>query len=131
MREVHSIDRCNQRWRHQYYRDNGENLDDLVLLEVDEPERGIEQEIGLVREKGGLVRERHRVAVQRLDARPHLLLGPLVVGLAGGVIAEEAVDADQALAQLGEEVAVRADLLDGGGKVALLARAAVLGLMPE
>src|SRR3979411_1121367 len=47
--EVHSVGRSDQRRRHQAYGGYGEYLDDLVLLEIDQPERCIEQKIGLVR----------------------------------------------------------------------------------
>src|SRR5258707_15088782 len=56
--EVHSVGRSDQRRRHQAYGGYGEYLDDLVLLEIDQSERRIEQKIGLVRKEGRVIAER-------------------------------------------------------------------------
>src|SRR3954468_7511931 len=53
--EVHSVGRSDQRRRHQAYGGYGEYLDDLVLLEIDQSERRVEQKIGLVRKVGRVI----------------------------------------------------------------------------
>ena len=43
MLEVHAIDRRDKRRRQKDNGRDGENLDDLVLLQIDEAKRGVEQ----------------------------------------------------------------------------------------
>src|ERR1700712_4932002 len=71
--EVHAIDAGDQRRRQEGDRGHREDLDDLVLVDVDEADRGIHQEVDLVEQEGS-------VAVERLDVAQDL---PRLLELAG------------------------------------------------
>src|SRR5262245_45401163 len=53
--EIHAINRGDECRRHKHDGNDGENLYDLVLLQVDECQRGVKQEIGLVGEEVRLI----------------------------------------------------------------------------
>ena len=63
--EIHAVDAGDEGRRQQGHRCHGEYLDDLVLVDVDEADRGIHQEVDLVEQEGGM-------AIQRLDVAQDL-----------------------------------------------------------
>src|SRR5690349_16780133 len=65
MREIHAVDRADQRGRQQENGHDREDLEDVVLLDVDLPERGVEDERDLGAEKGRVVAHGHDVARER------------------------------------------------------------------
>ena len=106
-----------KRGRHEEHAGDGEDFDDLVLLDVDEAQRGLQQEGHLL---GLLV----RVVVEALDvARDAAELGgQFAVHPGGGVVQEElqhAGDAHEALAQIGDKRIAAAEQLDDLIEVAL------------
>ena len=122
--EIHAVDAGDQRRRHEHHRDDREDLDDVVLLDVDQAERGFQQERGLRAEEAGVVRQRGDVAADRVKAVA------LLAGHRRGLLHEhqQPAQAHQALARLGVELAVEADALDHAAQVAAVGRAvAALG----
>ena len=119
--EVHAIDRSDQGRRQEHHGGYREDLDDLVLLEVDQPERRIEQEGDLVRQESGVVAERGGVTLQNLDLLLAVARRFLVLEAARLVKADEAADRDQTLAGESEDIALLADALDQRLQVAGLA----------
>jgi hypothetical protein len=63
--KVHAVHAGDQRGRQQRHAGHREDLDDLVLVDVDETDRGVHQEVDLVEQEG-------RVAVQRFDVAQDL-----------------------------------------------------------
>ena len=57
MVEVHTIHTGDERWRKEDYVDNGENLDDFVLLDVNKTEEGVLQILETVERKAGVLDE--------------------------------------------------------------------------
>src|SRR5208337_1897472 len=110
--EVHAVDRRDKRrWQEDDGRD-GEDLDDLVLLQVDEAERGVEQKIDLAREKRRLVGERNHIPVKHPGAGAGFLDPLLVISIECRVIGQDAIDAYEAFTHLGQKITVAADLLN-------------------
>ena len=60
--KVHAVDAGNQRRWQQSHARHREDLDDLVLVDVDETDRGVHQEVDLVEQEGGVRVERIDVA---------------------------------------------------------------------
>ena len=65
--EVHAVDARDQGRRHQGDARHRKNLDDVVLFDVDETERGLQQEIDFAGEKRRVIGKRRRVVSQRID----------------------------------------------------------------
>src|SRR5204863_7698803 len=98
-REIHAVDRCDQGRRHQRHGHHREQLDDVVLLEVDDAEHGVEHEGDLVGEIRGVVGERADVALHGLELLAHVL-GPFHAFHHGGKEGYDAPDRDETLADL-------------------------------
>src|SRR3546814_5312965 len=79
---------------------DGEDLDDIALLDVDHAEDRVEQEIDLARQEGSVIGQGVDVAVDRLEARAYVLCRPFVVRRVLFDEGREPADADQALADL-------------------------------
>ena len=67
MLEIHPVDAGDQRRRHEHHREHREDLHDIILLEADQPERGVEQEGQIVAEEIAVVVERIGVGDQAFD----------------------------------------------------------------
>ena len=106
--EIHAVDRGNQGRRHQHHRHHRKQLDDVVLLEIDDAEHRIQHEGDLVGEIGGVVGQRHHVALHGFQLLAHVL-GPFDALGAGGDERHHPPDRDQTLAHLGGEIALAAD----------------------
>src|SRR5689334_18859311 len=65
--EVHSVHAGDERWRNADHRHDGQYLDDVVLLDVDHPQRGVEQQLNVVRQMRIVVIKRRDVRAQRLE----------------------------------------------------------------
>ncbi len=68
MPEVHAIDRCNQRWRHQHHGHHRKQLDDLVLFGGDHTKRRIQQKADAFRQRAQMITERRRIAAHCCNA---------------------------------------------------------------
>ena len=93
--------------RHAHYRDDGEHAKRVVLLDVDEAESGVEQELDVFRQADLELVEGGDVPAQGLEAR-HLRGAEEVLALAGDE-REDALEAEQARADLAERLAPPAD----------------------
>src|SRR3569833_3877697 len=60
--KVHAVEARDERGRHEYHGRDGEDLDDLVLLDVDEAEDRVHQKIHIVEQERGLRQQRIAVA---------------------------------------------------------------------
>jgi hypothetical protein len=106
--EVHAVDRGDEGGRQEQHRQHREDLDDVILLDVDEAEGGIEQDVDVVGEEGGAVGERGEVAAEGVGDGCGLR-GE--AGAAGRPLPEqhEPLQPGDALADVGDELAVAAD----------------------
>src|SRR5262249_15205716 len=73
--EIHTVDRGNQRRRHQHHRRDREYLDDVVLLDIDDTQQRIQHKGDLAGEITGMVGERLNVTLHATQLRAGLL-GP-------------------------------------------------------
>lgn len=108
--EVHAVDACDQGWQNADGADDGQDLHSVILFDADEAERGVEEELDFVDGLGVEV-------VKGGDVPP----GDLDAGFEGlrfflGSVAnidQDAVEAEQAVADHGGEVAAVAEAAEG------------------
>ena len=63
--EVHAVDRPHDGRRQEQDRRDGEDLDDRILFDVDQPKRRIQKEIHFPREKRSVIAQRLKVLTER------------------------------------------------------------------
>ena len=85
--EIHAVDRGHQRRRQEDHRGNGENLDDRVLLDIDEAERGIQQKADIGAKEGRMFGK--TVHIARHGLAKLMRLGILLQGRAARKITEQ------------------------------------------
>lgn len=73
MLEIHPVDRRDQCRREKDHRSDREALDDRVLFDADQAERGVEQEGDLLRKEAGVVEQRADVLGKGFYSLPKLL----------------------------------------------------------
>jgi len=108
--DVHAVDAGDEGRGHEEHAGDGEYLDDLILLDVDEAERGLQQEGHLLRLLVGVVVHALDVAHDAAELRGEIAPHP-----GGGVVEEvlqHAADAEQAFTHVGDEGTAAAQELD-------------------
>src|SRR5207253_7195008 len=105
--EVHAVNARDQRGRHTHDRDDRQHLDDVVLLDIDQPQGRVEQQLDLIYEVRVVIAERGDILAQRIETP--LDFGRQPLGARAGDIGGDPAHPEQAVANLRDEIAITAD----------------------
>ena len=104
--EVHAVDAGYQHWGRQDHADDREQIDHLVLLDLDQADRGVEHELHVDRQRRVVLGDGMQVGLDRTQAMLERL---------AAMLASEHDQPDQALhaiADLARQLVLRAQVLD-------------------
>ena len=117
MDEVHAVDPSHQSRRDADHRDDGQNLHQIVLGDIDQPQHGIEHELHLVGQMRDEFVQRADILSDRLQPRGHAFWHP--VGR-GPDIGDDAADPELRIPYLGDRIVKPPQCRDHGAQLALL-----------